>query len=247
MDLILAVAAAVISSWFCVELWRASRTSERLHTEIWTAAFAAYALATWALVAGLALGWTSLSFRTFYFFGAVANIPLLAAGSIALANERVGRVALKITVLWIVFGFFSVFLAPFSSLLPADGIPEGSDVFGFTFMIDALTLPGPRMFAAISGAVGTIIVVGLAVASAARSWMSNRRRAYGNLMIVAGTMAPAIGGSLTALGESVALSVSLAVGIVLLYSGYRLASSAGRPDARDSEPTSSPSPLGRGS
>ncbi|MGI9529684.1 MAG: hypothetical protein ACR2NG_08235 [Acidimicrobiia bacterium] len=241
MDLILAVAAAVIASWFCVELWRSSRASERLHTEIWTAAFAAYALATWALVAGLGLGWTSLSFRTFYFFGAVANIPLLAAGSIALASERAGRVALKITVLWIVFGFFSVFLAPFAGLLPADSIPEGSDVFGFTFMIDAMSLPGPRMFAAISGAVGTIVVVGLALASAVRSWASNRRRAYGNLLIVAGTLAPAFGGSLTALGESVALSVSLAVGIVLLYSGYRLASSAGRSDVRDTEPTSSPS------
>lgn len=241
MDLVLAIAAAVISSWFSIELWRVSRASERLHTEIWTAAFAAYALATWALVAGLALGWTSLSFRMFYFFGAVANIPLLAAGSIALASERIGRVALKITVLWIVFGFFSVFLAPFSDLLPADGIPEGSEVLGFTFMIDALTLPGPRMFAAISGAVGTIIVVGLAVVSAVRSWTSNRRRAYGNLLIVAGTLAPAFGGSLTALGESVALSVSLAVGIVLLYSGYRLASSAGRSDARGTESTSSPS------
>lgn len=247
MDLFLAVAAAVISSWFCLELWRTSRTSARLHTEIWTWAFAAYALATWALVAGLALGWTSLSFRTFYFFGAVANIPLLAAGSVALANERAGRVVLKVTVLWIVFGFFSVFLAPFSDLLPNNGIPEGSEVFGFTFMIDALTLPGPRMFAAISGAVGTIVVVGLALVSMVRSWQQNRRRAYGNLLIVAGTLTPAFGGSLTALGESVALSISLVAGIVLLYWGYAMASSAGRSHERDSEPTSSLSPPHRDS
>lgn len=247
MDLFLAVAAAVIASWFCVELWRSSRRSGRLHTEIWAWAFAAYALATWALVAGLALGWTSLSFRSFYFFGAVANIPLLAAGSVALASERAGRIAIKITVLWTVFGFFAVFLAPFASPLPGDGIPEGSEVFGFTFMIDALTLPGPRLFAAISGAVGTVVVVGLALVSAVRAWSNNRKRSYGSLLIVLGTLAPAFGGSLTALGESAALSISLAVGIVLLYWGYRMASSASRNDGRDREPTSLQSPPERGS
>lgn len=247
MDLLLAVAAAAVASWFCFELWRSWQKTGRLHTEIWTGAFAAYAIATWALVAGLALGWTSLSFRSFYFFGAVANIPLLAAGSIALASERAGRIAIKLTVLWIVFGFFAVFLAPFATLLPEEGIPEGSDVFGFTFMIDALSLPGPRVFAAIAGAVGTIVVVGLAMLSAARFWSRSRRRSYGNLLIVAGALVPAVGGSLTALGESAALSISLAAGIALLYWGYRLASSASRLGEGDSEPSLSRSRKHRGS
>ena len=247
MDLLLAVVAAVVASWFCFELWRSWRLTQRLHTEIWTGAFAAYALATWALVAGLAIGWTSFSFRSFYFFGAVANIPLLAAGSIALSNERAGRIAVKVTALWIVFGFFAVFLAPFARPLPAAGIPEGSEVFGFTFMIDALTLPGPRVFAAVAGAVGTIIVVGLALASAVRSRSVSRRRAYGNLLIVAGALAPAFGGSLTALGESAALSISLLVGIALLYWGYRLASSARRSGDGGSGRSSSLSHRRRGS
>ena len=247
MDLILAIIAAAISSWFCFELWRSWRRSARLHTEIWTWAFAAYALATWALVAGLAVGWTSFSFRSFYFLGAVANIPLLAAGSVALASERAGRVFVKITVLWLVFGFFAVFLAPLANPLPAESIPEGSEVFGFTFAIDALTLPGPRVFAAISGSVGTIVVIGLALVSAVRAWAANRQRAYGNLLIVAGTLAPAVGGSLSALGESAALSISLTVGIALLYWGYRMASSASGPVGRRTEPTSSPSRQEQGS
>ncbi|MGI9585908.1 MAG: hypothetical protein ACR2N7_10000, partial [Acidimicrobiia bacterium] len=148
---------------------------------------------------------------------------LLAAGSIALFNEKAGRRALTVITLWLVFGFFAVFLAPFSNA-PGDGIPEGSEVFGFTFMIDALTLPGPRFFAAVSGAVGTLIVVGFALASIARFWASDRRRALGNVLIVGGALVPAFGGSLTAIGESSALSLSLAVGITMLWLGYRLAS-----------------------
>jgi len=223
MDVLLAVIGAAIASAFAVQLYMTWRIRMRLHAEIWVVAFGAYAVATWSLAHGLAFGWTSISFRTFYFLGAIANISLLAAGSLALWRESAGRRVLAPLSLWLVFGFFATFLAPFVTSLPAEGIPEGSEVFDFTFMIDALTLPGPRLFAAISGAIGTIVIIGFAAVSAVRAWRTNRRLAYGNLLIVGGVLAPAFGGSLTALGESSALAISLAVGITLLWFGYRWA------------------------
>ncbi len=236
MNVLLSVIGATIATWLATQLFRTWRERRRLHAEIWTMAFAAYALAMWAMVFGFAFGWTSLSFRTFYFLGAIANIPLLAAGSIALHSDKGGRRALRVVTLWLVFGFFATFLATFVEALPASSIPEGSDVFGFTFAIEALTLPGPRMFAAISGAVGSLVIVGLALVSAVRSWNKMRRLAYGNLLIVAGALVPAFGGSLTALGESAALTVTLTLGIVLLWAGYGLASTA-----RSSDPRGEPS------
>jgi len=223
MDVILAVIGAAIASTFAAQLYLTWRIRKRLHAEIWVVAFGAYAVATWSLAHGLALGWTSISFRTFYFLGAIANISLLAVGSLALWRESAGRRALTPLSLWLVFGFFATFLAPFVTSLPAEGIPEGGEVFDFTFMIDALTLPGPRLFAAVSGAIGTIVIIGFAAVSAVRAWRTNRRKAYGNLLIVGGVLAPAFGGSLTALGESSALAISLAVGITLLWFGYRWA------------------------
>jgi len=226
MDVLLAVIGATIATAFAVQLFVTWRIRKRLHAEIWVVAFGAYAVATWSLAHGLAFGWTSISFRTFYFLGAIANISLLAVGSLALWRESAGRRALTPVSLWLVFGFFATFLAPFVTSLPVEGIPEGSEVFDFTFMIDALTLPGPRLFAAISGAIGTIVIVGFAAVSAVRAWRTNRRLAYGNLLIVGGVLAPAFGGSLTALGESSALAISLAVGITLLWFGYRWATTA---------------------
>ena len=56
--------------------------------------------------------------------------------------------------------------------------------------------------------------------------------AVGNLLIVAGVLAPALGGSLTALGEGTALAFSLLVGAVLLWFGYHVAVSARRDHRR---------------
>ncbi len=231
MDVLLSVVGAAIATVFAVQLLFTWRERKRLHAEIWAIAFGAYAIATWALAFGLGFGWTSLSFRLFYFLGAIANISLLAIGSVALWRETVARRFLPLVYLWLVLGFFATFLAPFVSPLPSEGIPEGSEVFEFTFMIEALTLPGPRLFAAISGGISTVVIVGLAVVSAVRSWRTNRNLAYGNLLIVGGVLVPAFGGSLTALGESSALAVSLAIGITLLWLGYRMATSALRSDA----------------
>jgi hypothetical protein len=221
MDLLFSIVAAAVATSFTVNLFLGWRKRHRLHAEIWTIAFACYALASWALVAGLAFGWSSLSFRLFYFFGGIANIPFLAAGAVALVvSERAARRFLTPTVLWVLFGFFSTFLAPFVNPLPADGIPEGSDVFEFTFMLDALTLPGPRLFAAVSGGVGTLVIVGLSLVTIGRVFRTNRRLAIANVYIILGALAPAVGGTLTAFGDSAALSLSLMVGISLLWLGY---------------------------
>jgi hypothetical protein len=227
MDLAFSVLAAVVASVLTAELFLGWRKRPRLHAEIWSMAFAAFALGSWALVAGLAFGWTSVGYRLFFFFGAIATIPLLAAGSIALVvGEKAGRRALTPTALWLVFGFFATFLAPIVGEFPTSGIPDGSEVFDFFFSIDALTLPGPRFFAAVSGAVGSIVIVVLAVVTMVRNWSSNRRLVEANALIVAGTLVPAFGGTLTALGDSAALAVTLMVGVILLWFGYHRAASA---------------------
>ena len=233
MDVLASLVAALVATGFAVELFRSWRQRQRAHAAIWTVAVGAYALATWALFAGLAFGWNETVFRIFYYLGAIANIPLFAAGSVSLVfGGRSGRRFLTVVLVWLAAGALAVAAAPIEGSLDAVGIPEGSDLYGFSVSLAGITFPGPRFFAAVGGAAGSVVVIGLALYSALRFWRSNRRLAVGNLLIVAGVLAPALGGSLTALGEGTALAFSLLVGAVLLWLGYHVAVSARRDHRR---------------
>lgn len=229
MDVGLAVVAGVVATAFAFELARSAMRRPRFHARVWAAAMTLYALATWALAAGLAFGWSAATFKVFYLFGAIANIPFLAAGSVALAmGEDWGRrFAMGVTV-FVLLGAAAVLAAPLRGPVAEVGVPEGSELFDFELAVGSLTLPGPRVFAVVSGAVGTSVLVGFALTSAVRAWRTNRRLSAANLLIVGGAISPAVGGSLTALGEGGGLALSLVVGAVLLYAGYRVAVAARR-------------------
>jgi len=192
----------------------------------------AYALASWALVFGLAAGWGAVNFRLFYWLGAVVNIPFLAAGSVFLVlGPIVGRRFAFGVGVWSALGAAATWLAPLKGATETDGIPEGKELFDFIIEVGGVSVPGPRVFAAFAGGVATLIIVGLAGYSAVKFWRSNRKLAVGNLLIVLGTLAPAFGGSLTALGEAAGFAVALLIGAILLWAGYRVATSSRGPGA----------------
>lgn len=226
MDLVLATVAAVIATEFAVDLWLGHRRRPRRHAATWSLAMAMYALATWALVVGLANGWSDTSFRVFYLLGAIANIPLLALGSLMLtSSEAVARRATVGVIAFLGLATWITMAAPAVGDIAGIGIPEGSEVFAAGMVeIDGAPLPSPRTFAAIAGGVGTVVIVGLAVRSIMRHRNTNRRIVWGNVLIVLGTLAPATGGSLTALGEGGGFALSLLIGATLLWAGYRTAS-----------------------
>ena len=226
MDIALSVLAALAASALVLELVSSWRDRPRTHVGAWALAMTLYAAATWLLVAGLTLGWTSASFRLFYGLGAIANVPFLGVGSAYLVwGEGAGRRLLEFFVLGGAFALFITFTAPFAQELPEDGLPAGSDVFA---AIGAVGPAGPRFYALVFNVLGTALLVGLAAFSARRFWQSNRRLVAGNLLIVLGGLFPAFGGSLFAIGETSAFALSLLFGAVLLWVGFRVASDARR-------------------
>ncbi|NNC75684.1 MAG: hypothetical protein HKN93_09265 [Acidimicrobiia bacterium] len=225
MDLALAAAAAVVSMLFASELGRDHRERPRHHVRLWRLGMAAYSAGSWALALGLAFEWQGPIFRFFYFFGAIANIPFLAAGSVYLvAGEAWGRVAERVAFGLIGIGLIVTMATSFIGPVSASGVPDGSELFGWTFDFDGATLPGPRVFAAVSGSVSSLVLVGLSLWSVVRSWRDRPAVARGNGLIIAGIVAPALGGTLTALGESTSLALFLFFGALLLWAGYRIAS-----------------------
>lgn len=216
---VLAAVAGGVATAAALDLARDLRSRPRPHLSAYTAGMAMFAIATWALFSGLGWGWTGLSYRVFFLFGGVLNIPFLALGSVFLSvGRRVGH--LMVVGL---FGFSAmattlVSVTPFARPLPEGDIP--ADIFpsiaeaGF----------GPRLLAAIAGSLGTLVLVSAALWGAARFRKSNPRRAAANLVITAGVLAAATGGTILGfLHESSAFSVSLLAAASLIWWGYRLA------------------------
>lgn len=224
MEESLAVLAAGAATGLVLELARSYRQRPRPHVGAWAIALSLYAVATWMLVIGLVVGWSSLVFRLFYGLGAILNVPFLGIGSAYLVwGPVVGRRLLEWFTIIGAFALFITFTAPFVAPLADAGLPAGSDVFAD---IGTVGPAGPRFYAVVFNVMGTLLLVGLAAWSAVRFWTVNRRLVAGNALIVLGGLFPAFGGSLFALGETSGFALSLFVGAVLLWGGFRVASAA---------------------
>ena len=216
MSTALAVAAGVAATLFALDLTLDARRSGKPHTRAYAAGVAFFAVATWALVVGLVSGWSGAAYRTFFLFGAVLNIPLLAVGSTFLViGRRAGHVAFLITGAIAAMATTLTLTVPFENPLPAGGIP--ADIFGAEITF------GPRLFAVISGALGGTTIIALGLVSIFRFWRRNRRIIVGNMFIVAGTLAASAGGAnLAFLDAAGTFSLSLLLAATLIWLGYRI-------------------------
>ncbi len=89
LALLASLVATVVGARFCVALFRrwdggGRRRPALLH---WTISTGMFALASLMLFLGELIGWSSPSFRIFYLFGAVLNVPWLALGSVLVNSE----------------------------------------------------------------------------------------------------------------------------------------------------------------
>jgi hypothetical protein len=215
--------AAVASAAFAVAVLRQYAARRRPHQLAWGIALSMFAVASLALTVGVVAGWTPLSFKVYYLFGAVLNVPWLALGTVELlARPAVRRAYLAALA---VFTLLSVVLVSLARVTPADLagrlLPEGKE-----FLPVAL-----RVLAVLGNTVGTLIVVGGAVSSglALRSRRDLRPRFEGNLLIALGVLLAASGGVFAFLASSDKLALGLALGASVMYLGFRRASAPARP------------------
>ncbi len=213
----LAATASLISFAFCLSTFERWRVSRATHQGAWTASLALFTAAATTFWYATAVGWSDLTFRLFFYFGAIANVPILALGTIALlSSPRTTVISTRIAVLFVVFSAGVLAVAPITGDVTAEELPKGADHF------DAL----PRILAAVGSAVGASIVIGGAVYSAYRLMRSRttRRLATGNMFIAAGAIVLSASGIFSArLGELTAFSVTLASGITLIFVGFLIA------------------------
>jgi hypothetical protein len=215
MHTALAVAAALVALAFAsstFERWLAKR---RRHELAWSLALGFFCLAALSLAAGAALGWSPLTFRLFYLFGAIVNVPFLALGTVyLLGGQKRGDITTAVVALVCAFAAGVVLTEPLRGPLPAGQLVQGSQVFG----------PGPRIFAAVGSGLGaTTIFVGAAW-SAYRFRRTNRRMLASNVLIASGTLVLSASGILNSvLDEMDGFAVTLVVGISIVFAGFLVA------------------------
>ncbi len=213
----LAAAATLVSLAFALCTFERWLARERPHELAWSLALAAFALASAALWAGVSVGWNGLTFRLFYLFGAIVNVPVLALGTVYLlrGRRRGHQWALAVLVLS-AFAAGVVAVAPFTAPLPREELARGSEVFG----------PLPRVLAASASGIGAIVIILGAVWSAVR--VRRARLVTANVLIAVGTLVTGASGLLNSvLDEMTGFAVTLVAGISVIFAGFLVATTTG--------------------
>ena len=239
----LATAVATLFAEATFARWRRKRSP---HEAAWTVALALFALASAALATGTSTGWDRGTFRVFYLFGAVLNVPWLGLGTVfLLLGERTGRRVRAALLFFSGLATGVLLTAPIHGDVTGSVIPVGKEVFGVF----------PRVLAAVGSGLGALVVFAGAAWSAVRfaraAWagagsasradrpapgrpgrtgVSPGIMAGANSLIAAGTLVLSGGGLLQGVvGHDEAFAISLATGITVIYAGFLVASRQRRP------------------
>jgi hypothetical protein len=215
-----ALAATAISAAFALTLFMRYQSKPRPYLLAWSVALAIYAVAASTEVIGAAAGWNPLLYRTYYYFGGILVVGVLALGSIYLLTPRFGRTALLLLVVLAGIGLAGTLGASLQpGLLQTREVPS----------VDTIRLE-PRTFnavailmAAILNSAGSVILIGGALWSAYGAWRKGgaQSRMVANILIAAGAFIVAGASTLTRLFHVYELFyVGQAIGVLVIFGGF---------------------------
>lgn len=211
------LAAAIVAALFASALARRYVDRRRSYELIWALAMLMYAGASLAVAFGVGNGWTSGAFRVYWALGAVLNVPFLAAGELDLLVRRPGvRWTLVVLLAFITaYTVAVVRTAEIHSAFLSEDLPSGKDVFGDGTAAHRL----PQVVAI----PAYLVLLGGTLWSAwrMRGRPELRDQFWGTLLIAFGaTIIAGFGSAFAALGYLVPFSVSLLVGIGVMFVGF---------------------------
>jgi hypothetical protein len=205
------IISAVMAALCALVIGRDALRRPRADKHAWFIAFTMFAVAAGADAAGRELGWSEWLARLYYVTGPALVVAFLAIGELYLLfPHRMGRFApgaiVLLTATWI-----TLVLAA-----PVDGGRLATDGW------EAIDRSGALRVAAITiNSVGTLIIVGGLLWSIWRFQRtgSQRNRLVGCIFIVTGTIAVALGGTLTRFGQYEYLYIAMSIGVALIFTG----------------------------
>jgi hypothetical protein len=219
--------AAVVALVFAGMLLRRFVRNWRSYLAWWAVALLMYAVASAVVAAGALNGWTSAEFRVYWALGAVLNVPLLAQGELdLLVRSRWVRSALYVVLAFVIaYTIALVRTAAVDVGALGEELPSGKEVFGDGTAAHRL----PQLVSI----PAYLVLVGGSLWSAwgMRGRPELRDRSWGTILIALGaTVIAAFGSAFAALGELLLFSVSLLVGVTVMFVGFLRASRKPAPE-----------------
>ncbi len=215
--------STLVTFAFTVAVYNRYRQRGGTHLLLWALGLLFYGLGTLSEVI-LSLTFNAFVLKIWYLTGAMLTAAWLGMGTVHLLIRK-GRAA-QITT-WILaavslLAFILVIIAPTLSASYNVTLPASEQYK------DILTRSGLTIFLTILlNIYGTITLVGGAIYSAFLFWRKKilANRMFGNVIIAAGALSPALGGTLLKAGYADMLYISEFIGAILMFVGFVMSTS----------------------
>ena len=215
--------STIITFAFVVAVYTRYRQRGGTHLLLWAVGLFFYGLGTLSEVI-LSLTFNVFVLKIWYLTGAMLTAAWLGQGTVHLLIRKGNTARISTWVLGVVsvLALFLILSAPtlsgnYEVTLPAseqykDFLTRG----GLTILLTILL-----------NIYGTLTLVGGAIYSAFLFWRKKilANRMFGNILIAAGALSPAVGGSLLKAGLADMLYLSEFIGAILMYIGFVMATS----------------------
>jgi hypothetical protein len=208
----------VISMVFAFFVLKRYLERKGLHLLLWGIGMIFYGLGGFCEAYYGVLGWSSLIFRLWYLFGAILVAAWLGQGTVyLLARRKLAHVLMVILALGSLYAAIRIFAAELDPAQMTESVHTGSELSGH-----AIVTPGVRVLTPFFNLYGTVALVGGAAWSAWIFWRKRvlLHRTIGNILIAAGAVLPAFGGTFSRMGVPSALYIGELLGVVLILAGY---------------------------
>lgn len=215
--------STLVTFAFAVAVYNRYRQRGGTHLLLWAFGLLLYGIGT---LSEVILGWTFNMFvvKIWYVTGAMLTAAWLGMGSVHLLIRK-GHTAQVIT--WVLTGIsvlamILVLIAPVTSTM-YDVTRPVSEQYKEIFSRDGLII----LFTILLNIYGTLTLVGGAIYSAFLFWRKKilANRMFGNILIAAGALSPAMGGTFLRVGLTDLLYLSELIGAILMFIGFLMATS----------------------
>jgi len=212
--------STLVTFAFAIAVFRRYLQRRGPHLLIWTIGLLWYGLGTLSEVI-LGLTFSGVVLKLWYLSGAMLTAAWLGQGTLHLLVRRRG-VAWALTGILAAVSILAAALILLAPLTPAAASYQVSQPISSQYKDILIRSGGVIALTILLNIYGTLALVGGAIYSAFIFWRKRVlfKRMIGNILIAAGALAPAMGGSFIRIGLVDMLYLTELVGAVLMYIGF---------------------------